>query len=266
MDIFKLIYDGFEQHGIAFILQVLVLFAVVASLLLAALWLKQKITGSSTSSNVEVNVNLGDRTHSSVDDEYKAHYWNELSNHAFFRIIQRMINYEILHLDIKEPLRKVIFTDFLLFKFTVTESKIKEFISNQHFSEMSPDEFHNHLYKLETDIIQEYEAMARKNGIPEIVITKFNRWHSDKAEVIYQFINDICDASDWYVNNTVKCYSFLNQIVSILDIILIDARKTLISLNGELDKVIYKGISADKNINISESYKIGNFLPNKDNI
>ena len=267
MDIFKIIYEGFEKHGIWFIFQVLVLFVIVAGILLFALWVKNKLFDDNNVSNVEVNVNLGDHAHSSVDDEYKAHYWGELINHAFFRIVQRMINYEILHLEIKEPLRKAIFTDFLLFKFTVTQDKVKAFINNKDFADMPADAFHNHLYNLETEIIQDYEAMARKNGIPEVVINKFNRWHTDKADVIYQFINDICDGNDWYVSNTVKFYSFLNQMVSILDVILIDARKTLISLNGELDKVVYKGIVADRTQETySDDYRYRTFFSDKGNV
>lgn len=265
MDIFKLIYDGFEKHGIVFIFQVLLLFAIVAGMLLLALWIKTKISDSHSGSNVEVNVNLRDPPHSSLDETYKTHYWQELNNHAFFRIIQRMINYEILHLEIKEPLRKAIFTDFLLFKFVVTQDKVKAFISNSDYENMAADAFHNQLYKLETEIIQEYEMMAKNNGIPDVVIGKFNAWHEGKAAIIYQFVNDICDASDWYISNTVKFYSFLNQMVSILDLVLIDARKTLVSLDGELDKVIYKGIVVDKTIEYKTSL-YNPLSPGKDTI
>jgi hypothetical protein len=92
--------------------------------------------------------------------------------------------------------------------------------------------------------MQKYEAKAIIEKIPPIVIEKFNKWNSGQTDGIYKFVDNICEADDWYVLNTVKFYSFLNQYVSMLDLTLINARKTLVMLNGELDAIEYKGIKS----------------------
>ena len=259
--IFELIYKGFEKHGFTYIFQVLLLFIIVGSIILGFLWIKNKI--SNNSNGVNVTVNIDDHTHASEQTEeefnHHGHSCKELMNHSFFRTVQKMINYEIHHIDIKERLRRAVFRDFLLIKFTVIQDKIRSFVLSGDMDLMSSDVFHNKLHALITEIIREYESIALQQGIPDIVVNKFNKWHQDKAEIVYNFVNDICEADDWYVSNSVKFYSFLNQMVSILDLTLIDARKTLIALNGDLSKLIYKGISAEKYIKSerSDSYNIG---------
>ncbi len=251
-DIFKLLYDGFEKHGPTFIFQILLLFILFSAVALCLLWLKKKITspnnGSATNTNtnnINVNVKLEDEKLHEDTHTAPEHTTKELLNHTFFRSIKKMTSYEIQHLDIKERLRRAIFRDFLLIKFTVIHNRIRAFIMAGDMNQMDTNTFHDKLSLLVTDIITEYEATALDEEIPEIVISKFNKWHSGKAETVFNFVNDICEADDWYVLNTVKFYSFLNQMVSILDLTLIDARKTLINLNGELDKVVYKGITSE---------------------
>ena len=245
-EIFKLIYDGYKQNGFWFSFQLLLLFSIFSVIALGFLWIKNKVIEKNNGDvSVQVNVN-SNNSHVEEEEELPEHHWKQLSNHSFFRSIQKMINYEIQHLDIKERLRRAIFRDFLLIKFTVIQDKIRDFVAAGDMDKMSPELFHNKLHSLVTEIIQEYEAIAARQGIPDIVITKFNTWHKDKSEVVYGFVNDICEADDWYVSNSVKFYSFLNQMVSILDLTLIDARKTLVRLNGELDKVTYKGLVSEK--------------------
>jgi hypothetical protein len=243
-EILKVIYDGFEKHGIWYILQIFLLFTIFGGLVLTFLFLKAQFGKAKNAINNEVNVNVH-LNEQEQDELTTEHHWKELLNHSFFRSIQKMLNYEIQHLEIREQLRRAIFRDFLFIQFTVIQDKIKEFVDAGDMDKMSSDLFHNKLYSLVTEILQEYEAKALKQGIPEIVIIKFNKWHRDKTEIIYNFVNDVCDANDWYVSNSVKFYSFLNQMVSILDLTLIDARKTLVRLNGELDKVTYKGIVSE---------------------
>lgn len=242
-EILKMLYDGLEKHGLKFTIEIISIFIVLAIITLVFLWLKNKI--SKDSNNVKVTVNLDEEKH----DE---HTWNELLKHSFFRSIQKMINYEIHHLDIKERLRRAVFRDFLLIVFTIIHDNIRIFISSGDMDKMSSEEFHDKLFQLVDKFVQDYERTAKNQGIPDVIIEKFNIWNKDQVEMIYKFINDICEADDWYTTNSIKFYSFLNQMTSILDITLIHARKTLISLNGELDRVVYNGIRSS---NKYPSYK-----------
>jgi hypothetical protein len=244
-EIFKLIMDGFAKEGWWFVLQLLLLFCIFIIIALVCLWLKNKFFGSSGSNSntntnsVNVNFNLEEK-----EEIITEHTNNHLLNHPFFRSAKKMIELEIERLDIKEPLRAKIFKSFLKIKFEVTLNKIREFILAGDMNEMNSEVFHDKLYSLVTEIIQEYEIKVLADEIPQVVIDKFNKWHGGKVTTIFNFVNDICEADDWYVLNTVKFYSFLNQYVSILDLTLIDARKTLVYLNGELDKITYKGITS----------------------
>ena len=245
MEIIKLIIEGFEKHGFWYILQLIVLGLIIGAFVLTFLWVKKKFTKEKQDNNVSVTVNIDHDKADEYEEENTEHSWTELMNHSFFRTVKQMINYEIQHIDIKERLRRAIFRDFLLIKFTVIHDRIKNFITAGNMDSMSSELFHNKLHSLITEIIQDYEALAIKETIPDIVIAKFNGWHRDKAAIVYKFVDDICEADDWYVSNTVKFYSFLNQMTSILDLTLIDARKTLVHLNGELDAVVYKEITSE---------------------
>lgn len=251
MELFKLLYEGIEKHGFWFFIQLLILLTVAAGIAIAFLYLKKKVEKEKKeSNNVVVNVNVDhEHEHETLPGllvNHPDHNWKQLLGHSFFRSVQKMINYEIQHIEIKERLRRAIFRDFLLIIFTVYHDKIRNFVTSGNMDQMSSELFHNKLHSLVTEIIQEYERLAIREKIPEAVITKYNKWHQDKTEVIYRFVDDVCEADDWYVSNSVKFYSFLNQMTSILDLTLIDARKTLVHLNGELDKIEYKGITSEK--------------------
>jgi hypothetical protein len=244
-EIFKLILEGFKTQGWWFIFQLLLLFCIFGAIALFALWIKSKFsepTIANTNQNlnsVQVNVNLDEK-----EEQHIEHTNRDLLNHPFFRSIKKYLEYDIERLDIKEPLRSRVFRDFLKYKFEIVHECIRAFILAGDMNEMSSETFHDKLHSLVTEIMQKYEAKAIIEKIPPIVIEKFNKWNSGQTDGIYKFVDNICEADDWYVLNTVKFYSFLNQYVSMLDLTLINARKTLVMLNGELDAIEYKGIKS----------------------
>jgi hypothetical protein len=251
MELIKLLYEGIEKHGFWFFVQIILLLCVAASITIAFLYLQKKIEkDKKEGNNVVVTVNVEheheQETLPGLSVNHPDHNWRQLLCHSFFRSVQKMINYEIQHIEIKERLRRAIFRDFLLIIFTVYHDKIRSFVISGNMDQMSSELFHNKLHSLVTEIINEYERLAIREKIPDIVISKYNKWHQDKTEIIYRFVDDVCEADDWYVSNSVKFYSFLNQMTSILDLTLIDARKTLVHLNGELDKIEYKNITSEK--------------------
>ena len=251
MDLVKMLYEGIEKHGFWFFIQILLLLTVAGSVAIGFLYLKRKLEkekkdGNNVTVNVNIDKDTDDEHHHDDHTHVTEHSWKQLLGHSFFRSVQKMMNYEIQHIEIKERLRRAIFRDFLLIIFTVYHDKIRSFVTSGNMDQMSSELFHSKLHSLVTEIIQEYERIAIKEKIPDVVVAKFNKWHRDKTEVMYRFVDDVCEADDWYVSNSVKFYSFLNQMTSILDLTLIDSRKTLIHLNGELDKIEYKGIISEK--------------------
>jgi len=251
-EVLKFLADNFNKNGWLFIFQMFILLLIVGSIAGIVIWAKNKILNDSPSNNVNVSVSV------EKEDFVTEHSCHELLTHTFFRSITRMIDQEIDKLEIVEPLRAKIFKNFLKIQFNVTHDLVRDFILEDHMNDLDIKVFHSKLYALVTKIINDYEAIAIKDEIPPIVIEKFNKWHNDKIDTIYNFINDICEAGDWYGSNTVRFYSFLTQLVSMLDLTLLDARKTLVLLNGELDKVTYKGVTSAY-VNISRKYEKFNF-------
>ena len=134
MDLFKALYDGVEKHGLWFIVQIIGMFITVGLLILAFLYLKKKISDDKKG-DVNVTVNLEDHNRREEDETQPGtfsgheHNWKQLLGHSFFRSVQKMMYYEIQHIEIKERLRRAIFRDFLLIIFTVYHDKIKDFVT-----------------------------------------------------------------------------------------------------------------------------------------
>jgi hypothetical protein len=96
------------------------------------------------------------------------------------------------------------------------------------------------------NIVRKYEQKALQDEIPQIVIDRFNEWHSERIKQTFEVINDVC-YDDIYSTNTMKTKIIFDYILVIVNWTIADAKKTLINLNGELNKITYKGITVDPN-------------------
>ena len=77
-------------------------------------------------------------------------------------------------------------------------------------------------------------------GIPEIVIRKFNEWNESRHDFILSAISDI-DSSNVFDTVIGKEYTVLTTYTHSSYFTLMDAEKTLKSLNGDLTGTLYKG-------------------------
>lgn len=164
----------------------------------------------------------------------------DLINHRLFRELTCKILYDIKHLKIDEPLRQAIFRDFIGYKFQAIRDGYLKLI-NKNIDDMTNDELKNEITTTVIDIINDYESKARQGLIPEIVITKFNEWHKDRIEQLRSCIEEICE-DPVLRSNAFKVKVFFDFNVWMLFLTMNDAAKTLIYLNGELSKEVYKGI------------------------
>lgn len=168
---------------------------------------------------------------------------DDLKNHALFTRLRKYINYDIQHFKLGEPLREAIFKDFLLFKFTALQKHFENFLSKGDLTKMSDGLYKSRMLECVDEIIKTYERKAVEEGIPNIVIIKFNNWHRNRIEAVYDYISQVCD-DDLFESNIIKTRMIFDFIVHINNFTLIDAKKTLIHMNGELSKETYKGIKA----------------------
>ena len=89
--------------------------------------------------------------------------------------------------------------------------------------------------------ITAYEQEALRTGIPEAVISKFNKWHSSHVYLIRSTIDRVFGSC---FINTVKeqVAVVLGMYAFIFHLTILDAEKTLGDLNGDLNSVEYKGL------------------------
>ena len=103
----------------------------------------------------------------------------------------------------------------------------------EYFKNKSNIDFYNF-------IIKESNEKMLSLGVPEVVVRKFNEWNSGRNEYILSAISDI-DSSNVFSTVVEKQYTVLSTYVNSSNFILMDAEKTLKSLNGDLTGTTYKG-------------------------
>lgn len=169
--------------------------------------------------------------------------FRDLTRHPFFASMQHSVKYRIPHLDIAEPCRKLICRDLLKIKFTVFLRNIQDFLQHGDLNSMSVEHFHESAVMVVSTSVVEYEQQMREAGIPEVVIDRFGHWHQNTLELIMGLIENASN-SRFYRDNNARMVAILDWLQAAFQITLLDAEKTLTSLNGELDGIVYKGMKA----------------------
>lgn len=170
---------------------------------------------------------------------------NDLLDHVMFTNLRKYIGYDIQHFRLSNKLREAIFKDFLLFQFIVIQKHFEVFLNRGDINLMSNELFRARMEDCITEIVNSYESKARSEGIPEIVIIKYNEWYESKVLAIREFIVTVCTDKDIYEDNYSKTKVIFEFITNINNLTIFEAKKTLIHLNGELNSIRYKGISHD---------------------
>ncbi len=108
-------------------------------------------------------------------------------------------------------------------------------------------------------IKNETESISVANGIPEKFIEKFNMWNARTTIFTKGCIDNIC-RSRYYPTNKDRFYAILNILMSAYESTILDGEKTLCSLNGELDGIVYKNITLDRGDNNEDTVEWGVLL------
>jgi len=90
------------------------------------------------------------------------------------------------------------------------------------------------------DCVVEYEERAKLNGIPDLIVEKFNYWHQSRVKIVVEGIKAIC-SSQFYVSNTSRLAAILDLFTVAFHDTILDGERTLQSLNGDLDRMEYHG-------------------------
>lgn len=171
-------------------------------------------------------------------------WWNnkkrkKLERHHFFTSISYWINIEINNLLIKNLCKKKVTCLFLKIKYNVFSKNIREFIMKGS----------NNCQDLEDIIINSFnecEVKARSEGIPDIFIDKFRVWDFEHTRVLVDSIESIIN-SNFYNSFEEKVAAILDIMIFSFRLTLVDAEKTINSLNGDLEKALEGTIFFDNN-------------------
>jgi len=180
---------------------------------------------------------------------------NTLRNHYLFSQIDYWKDEMIPKISFGDPGRNIMIQDFFKIMMVTSKKLIREMISSFNFKK-SQEEFHSEIIKLMFKIRDSTDTISIAEGIPNIFTDKFNTWNARTNIFTKGCIDNICK-SNYYSNNKDRMYAILNIFMSAYESTIMDGERTLSSLNGELDGLIYKGVplrrttieeSEDKNV------------------
>ena len=101
---------------------------------------------------------------------------------SFFSEMERNVNFTIPRLNISHPFKSLVAKDFLVIKFRIFASKMKEFIQKNEFEKMDESMFKDLLVGKFYEALDSYEKYAKSEGIPSLFVEKFRVWHGPTTE------------------------------------------------------------------------------------
>lgn len=165
------------------------------------------------------------------------HTFKDLIYHSFFYNINMFLTVKIPLFNFKGDLgRTKIFKDMVSIHLDIFSKKIRELLDK--------DITKNNILELFSNTIksckEEQEILWKAEGVPVVVIHKFNEWNSSKLEHLLQSVKDVSNTT--IIDSLVeKVYIIMNDCENYAYSVCFDGEKTLVSLNGELNGVTYKG-------------------------
>lgn len=178
----------------------------------------------------------------------------DVLNHPIFRDLDYWLNkgIDLVKID-KSYAKELIMKDVLRVKFNVIKDLLLKNINTNTIDSIADAD----LNKLFTDVLRDIDTNQligwRASGIPEIFIKKYIITHSFGREIVKNTIKVFMSGSV-DVDNYTKCYLSLSILDSQLTNIYANAVSTALSLNGDLNGIIYKGVV----IGSSRTYTIDN--------
>lgn len=191
-------------------------------------------------SNSKTNVSDDENTELSLTTE------QVLKHHTFFTNAQYRFAVEIPNLEFVplKPVRDKVFKDLLQISFKVVYDVAKGFTDFDDMNEWDSEKWVGVMQQAINRIHIDTENKARQEGIPEIVLRKFLKWHVESINALDEYIL-VLGNSKFYKSNLAKTNTLLLLMNLLLVTILGDAERVLRDLNGEIKGLNYKGSIID---------------------
>ena len=168
---------------------------------------------------------------------YKVFSVKELrSYHTILVKIDSLVKTRIPLMTLGGPVRTKIFKSMLIIYFSNFKRAVDELLDE----EITLNNFYYKNEAMITEVLEQTMHDWEEDGIPIVVITKFQEWNSKRIAYLNLSLNDI-DSSQVIDNVVEKQYMALNLYSGIVYLTFVDAEKTLSTLNGSLTGQYYKG-------------------------
>ena len=166
----------------------------------------------------------------------------DVLNHPIFRDLDYWINKGIKLVKIEKSYAKeLIMKDVLQIKFNVIKDLLTNNIKNDTIDNMSNYDLKKFFQELFRDMDAQQVLGWRNAGIPEVFIKKYLTIQRMGQEIVQNtikvFLSNAIDAT-----NYTKCYLILSVLDAQLTNVYANAVSTALSLNGDLNGTIYKGV------------------------
>lgn len=149
------------------------------------------------------------------------------------------IELKIPSFELNEKVRTSILTDMLLIKFNLFKSKLA-LMETSDIDDISSNQLYNRIIKCLADITTEFDNKIRVEGIPEIVISRYNERHKKTYDYFLLTLESLI-LSDVYDSNKCRLDVFHLLLIGYLQTIILDVEQILSTLNGSLSGKYYKG-------------------------
>lgn len=169
---------------------------------------------------------------------------NELVGHRLFGYVRLARASMIPNLPILDPGRKKLFTDLLDARFKiVTEAYIQWLRLNlAALEDMRADTLASEQLALVGGIVEAFEAEARRMGAPDVVLERMRYWEGPRIGHLRSEIQLVCE-SEWLSDSSQRLGFILSVVEQIMKATVLDAERTLGSLNGKLTGLAYAGLT-----------------------
>ena len=156
--------------------------------------------------------------------------------HPYFNKIDSILELKLPITKIGGPVRTEIFKDTLQIFYEESKQITYALLDKN----ITKNNFLSENVKALNDVVKKSTEKMREQQIPEVVIEKFWEWNYKRHDYIASTLSDI-NSSTVFDSVIEKEYAALNLFQSTSYFVLMDAERTLKTLNGDLTGTTYKG-------------------------
>lgn len=174
-------------------------------------------------------------------DRFAEQAHDQLLNHQFFTNLRFKVYNEIpsLTLDANSPVRQKLFRKLLELKLLSIQEAVEAIVARD-MEKMNPSQWAAFVISEIHNGDKLLEERCMKEGIPNIVVSKFMVWQMRTIELLISYVNDLAIATV-YTSNAARINTLLYLLGLQLITVIGDAEKTLGGLNGDISGLNYQG-------------------------